>query len=507
MNDESKTLRRMAELVFKCQEDGAVHALAPQARQILAVFRALGTQITEAGDCAQMTWYYDRFARFFRAWVGGQVGPKPTLDEGCTFYDLLYMMKWRSISEPIDLTPFNDDVVAPFIAFTREFPWPDEPENRLTVSGAEHPRLAYLVGWDNLSSSNACARVTWTTILGHLALRKDPRSLVVYCTLAPKADLVEAARKASVELKVMRRNGSHEAMARAILREARQDRIDCLMFDTPDALTTLLVAKRMAPAQLYLEMGFDAWRAPNIEFCFQCFSVRWETLTDTPDRCLRLPLVDHLDFLAPERDPAAIEALRREVHGVLPDGKRPDVIYGFFGRMTKVTQPWLDLVERILLATPRAVCFIGGGGGQSPIVDDFLKRSPVASRIVYHNRYVDGHIVGRVIDVFLDTFPFPGSLACLECQAKGVPVVWLPGGYRDLMAERLELYRDVTLRAANEDEFVRIAVELAGPDRRAEASAHAHALARKFGNGEENAAQIEQVIRHFTVPAEPVLTT
>jgi len=504
MNDELTTLKRMADLVYKCQEDGAIRALEPQVRQILAVFRVLGTRITEAGDCPQMDFYYSRFARFFRDWLGGKIGPRPSMDEACAFYDLLYMMKWRSISEPIDLTPFNADVVEPFVAFVRRLPWRDEPENRVVPSGRSPAQLAYLIGWDNLSSSNACARVTWTTILGHLAQRPDTGSVVVYCAIPPKADVIEAARKASVELKVMWRNGSHEAAARVILRQAAADGIDCLMFDTPDALTTLLVVKRMAPAQLYLEMGFDAWRVPNIEFCFQCFSVRWETMVDTPDRCLRLPLVDHLDFLAPERDPAAIAALRNEINHVLPDGAAPEVVYGFFGRMTKVTQPWLDLVERILTATPRAVCFIGGGGGQNPIVDEFLRRSPVAARIVYHNRYVDGHIVGRAIDVFLDTFPFPGSLACLECQAKGVPVVWLPGGYRDVMAERLELYRDATLRAGDEDEFVRLAVMLAGRERRAEASAEAHALARKFGNGEENAAQIEQVIRHFTAPVELV---
>ncbi len=495
-------LKQIADGVFKAQASGKIRALEPQIGGIIAVFHELGNRVTAGGDRGEMQFYYDRFARVFRDWIQGRIGRLPSLNEACAFYDLLYLIKWRSINEPTDLTCFNADVLAPFLSLVARRPWPDLPENRTAINGAQPQRIAYLAIWKNLSSANACARVTWTTILGHQALRAGREPVVLYCVVPPEADLIEAAKKAGVELKLMWCQGGHEAIAKNILREMEKDRIDALLFDTPDALATLLVAKRSAPVQIYLEMGFDAWRAPNIEFCFQSFSVRWEELVATPDRCARLPLIDHIDFLAPERPAAEIEALRHEVNAVLPDGNPPDIVYGFFGRMTKVTLPWLKLVERILTATPRGVCYIGGGGGQSPIVEQFLKTSKVAKRIVYHPRYVDGHIVGRVIDVFLDTFPFPGSLACLECQAKGVPVVWMPQGYKDAMAERLEIYRDASLRAESEDDFVRLAVELASDDRHTAASAHARALALKFGNGEENAGQIEHVIRHFAQPAE-----
>jgi hypothetical protein len=498
MSDELTKLKQTAASVFQGQQAGKLQAFEKHAGNIFLMFRALGAHVTEAGDRKEMLFYYDRFARFFRAWLGGRVGAAPTLNQACGFYDLLYMMKWRSINEPTDLTSFNPDVLEPFVAFVRKSPWAGEPENRQLPSGAQPARLAYIASWDNLSSANACARVTWTTILGHKTLRGNHGSLVVYCTMRPAPDLVEAARKASIELKNMWRAGGTEETARAILREVEKDGIDALVIDTPDALATVLIVKRIAPVQIYLELGFDAWRAPNIEFCFQSFSVRWKELVNSPDRCARLPLIDHIDFLAPERSLAEIDALRKTIHAVLPDGQTPDIIYGFFGRMTKVTLPWLKLLVRILQATPRAVGYIGGGGGQSPIVENFLRTSSVANRIVYQPRYVDGHIVGRVINVFLDTFPFPGSLACLECQAKGVPVVWMPEGYKDQMAERLEIYRDKSLRAANEDEFVRLAVELAQPERCEQASAEAKALAHKFGHGEENAGQIEQVIQHFS---------
>lgn len=494
-------LKELASGVFKAQSKGMLRALEPQMKGILAVFVEFGNLLMAAGDRAEMQAYYARIALVFRDWVSGRAGRKPTITEACALYDLLYLLKWRSINEPTDLTSFNADVLAPFVAFVQSSRWEEEPENRTAASGSNPGRIAYIATWTNLSSANACARVTWTTILGHQALRRGGEPVVVYCTLPPEADLIAAAAKAGVRLEKMWQAGGAEAIARGIVRAMENDRIDSLLFDTPDAVTTLLVVKRAAPVQIYLEMGFDAWRAPNIEFCFQSFSVRWQELVATPDRCARLPLIDHIDFLAPERDPAEIDALRRQVFATMPDGGAPDIIYGFVGRMTKVTLPWLKLVERMLTASPRAVCYIGGGGGQSPIVDNFLRASPVATRIVYHPRYIDGHIVGRVIDVFLDTFPFPGSLACLEAMAKGVPVVWMPGGYKDQMAERLELYRDATLRAESEDDFVSLALELIDDDRYATASAQARALAHKFGNGEDNAGQIEQVIRRFLSPA------
>ncbi len=499
--DELTILKELADWAFKCQSNGMLRKSQHPMGDILSVFRALGARVTEAGDRREMLHYYERLSGFYRHWLSWDGARKPTLDQACVFYDLLYMIKWRSINEPADLTSFNPDVLEPFLRFASGFAWPGVPVDRRRPGGDGIPRLAYIASWNNLSSANACARVTWTTILGHMAARTGGVPVVVYCAVPPAPDLVEAARKASVVLKNMWRNGSPVESARAILCEAESDGIDALVFDTPDSLATLLVAKRAAPVQVYLEMGFDAWRAPNIEFCFQCFSVRWTELVSSPDRCARLPLIDHIDFLAPERSPAEIEALRRTVSAALPDGRGPDIVYGFFGRMTKVSLPWLRLVERILKQVPRGVCYIGGGGGQNPVVESFLRQSSVASRIIYHPKYVDGHVVGRVIDTFLDTFPFPGSLACLECQAKGVPVVWMPEGYRDQMAERLEIYRDGSLRADNQEDFVRLAVELVDKGRRAEASAAAMALANKFGNGEENAAKIDGVIMGLARPA------
>lgn len=505
--DELTILKQLADWAFKSQANGMLRKSQHPMGDILAVFRALGAKVTESGDRREMLYFYGRLAGFYRHWLGWDGGRKPTLDQACAFYDLLYMMKWRSINEPADLTSFNPDVLEPFLRFAAGNPWPGEPENRRRPSEGGLPRLAYIASWNNLSSSNACARVTWTTILGHMAARKGQSPVIVYCAVPPAADLVAAAQKASVVLKNMWRNGSPVESARAILREAEKDGIDALVFDTPDSLVTLLVAKRAAPVQIYLEMGFDAWRAPNIEFCFQCFSVRWTELVSSPDRCARLPLVDHIDFLAPERNQAEIEALRRTITAALPDGQAPEIVYGFFGRMTKVSLPWLRLVERILTNVPRGVCYIGGGGGQNPAVESFLRQSPVANRIIYHPRYVDGHVVGRVIDAFLDTFPFPGSLACLECQAKGVPVVWMPEGYRDQVAERLEIYRDESLRASDEDAFVSLAVDLVDRRRRAEASETARSLARKFGNGEENASRIEKIIEQCARPAEALVVS
>lgn len=497
-----KQLKQLGDSLLKFQASGVLRKAGQPVGTFLTVFRALGKYVMEAGDRDQMLAYYDRIAAFYRDLLLGKTGATPTLDEACAFYDLLYLMKWRSINEPTDLTSFNPYVLEPFLAFLRTHAWGRAGGARTAPRGGDVTRLAYLASWSNLSSSNACARVAWTTILGHKARHPEAGSVVVYCAVPPERDLIEAAKKASVELRNMWFNGAYEVAADAVMRAAEADGIDGLVIDTPDALATLLTFRRLAPVQIYLELGFDAWRGPNIEFNFQSFSTRWTELSTTPDNCAQLPLIDHMDFLAPERDPAEIEAMRRTIHAAAPDPAGPTVSYGFFGRMTKVTLPYLKLIERILQATPGAVAYLGGSGGQSPIVENFLKGSPVARRIVYQPKYVDGHIVGRVINVFLDTFPFPGSLACLECQGKGVPVVWLPSGYKDLMAGRLEIYRDQSLRAANEDEFVRYAIELADPVRRAEASAQALALARKFGNGEENAAKIEAKIESFLVPVE-----
>src|SRR6185436_14508130 len=107
---------------------------------------------------------------------------------------------------------------------------------------------------------------------------------------------------------------------------------------------------------------------------------------------------DASGWLAPEKAPAA-----REVRASL--GARGPV-YGSFGREEKLNSPaFLDAVVAILRRVPGAV-FLWTGRVQHPEIQKRFEAAGVAARCRFIG-WVDTKLYAQVIDVFLDSFPFP----------------------------------------------------------------------------------------------------
>ena len=75
---------------------------------------------------------------------------------------------------------------------------------------------------------------------------------------------------------------------------------------------------------------------------------------------------------------------------------------------------------------------------------------------------------GRLIDVFLDTFPFIGGLACRDVACHGKPVVSLLAGEWDIL---LKEERIPSLLVSSIDEYFNVATRLVLDDQFYKASA------------------------------------
>ena len=100
------------------------------------------------------------------------------------------------------------------------------------------------------------------------------------------------------------------------------------------------------------------------------------------------------------------------------------MILGTYGRLIKVTPDYLAIVESLLRRHPGITFAIGGSGDPAP-VRRFIAERGLEKRIHLFDGYVDGHLWGHALDVFLDTFPLHGGASCREVIAKGGPVVSL----------------------------------------------------------------------------------
>ncbi len=154
---------------------------------------------------------------------------------------------------------------------------------------------------------------------------------------------------------------------------------------------------------------------------------------------------------------------------------RGHTTFGCFNNLGKVTDRMLAVWGRILAAVPDARLLLKGGGlGEPAEQARFRDRLAAAgietARVDFLERTDDtaGHLAlyGRM-DVSLDTFPYHGTTTTCEALWMGVPVVTLAGDRHvsRVGASLLHAVGRPDWIAATEDDYVRIAVELADPAR------------------------------------------
>ncbi len=244
---------------------------------------------------------------------------------------------------------------------------------------------------------------------------------------------------------------------------------DILITDMNTAVPLAVFARRAAPAQVFLQAGLPAFPEPGLDAVFDGFGVGARETGWGRARRLPLYLPWDLEMLAPPPDPAQLAAERAALSG---DGP----LIGVYGRLVKLTPGYLRAVERILLAVPEAR-FVAGGTGDPAAIEDFARSSPVGARLQVQPRFVAGHAWGRLLDLFLDTWPQTGGESARETMAKGCPVVAL----HSAEMPAFDAQRDPALLARDWDAFCRHAIRLLrDPAERAEAGRRAADFARQM---------------------------
>ena len=190
-------------------------------------------------------------------------------------------------------------------------------------------------------------------------------------------------------------------------------------------------------------------------------------------------------------DPEHARSLRASLLKPLADDENA-IVFGSYGRLIKYTQDFMDRAQAILRQVENAVLFIGGTGN-GDMISDAIKSSDVGDRIAFVPQYVNGYLVSSAIDVFLDTDSFPGGISCLECQIKGVPVVWKHDEAGDNFAMLIS-NRDEELLARDDQEYVSKAVMLANAETRQRARTRAQAIATNSSDCTQAAREIEDFL-------------
>jgi hypothetical protein len=409
------------------------------------------------------------------------------IDRAADLYTLAHILLWRSTQNLDELRRFNTDVVLPFAAYlSRHF-----PKRPLRPATREIPRVAYLSETSDLFSSNAVAKTTVSLLLGQHAIRDPEDWPFLYCIKQPVQNLWDFAGETGLRVRDMSRaTPSH--MTQAILSQLEADEIDILIADSNCAVATMVLQQRPCRVQAFHENGFAPWSIPELDLAFMGITGPAPDIFDKRVAMHQTPRNTAAVFHCAARPQDQIDALRN----VLCAGTgvaQPSTVYGFYGRLGKITPAYMAAVEEILARDPKAIFFAGGTGSIAMIVER-RAASPAGDRIILYDEFIDGHLVSECIDVFLDTFPFPGGNACLEAQAHGVPVVWMQPA-PDSAMQLVFTLRDERLKARDSADFVELALQLADADRRQEHGLFAKALTARHGDMTEQATLVEELLR------------
>lgn len=457
----------------------AGHWPAELREALCSLIRHVGWQAVEAGEFPLL----ERLYKDFTSLLPRLLIDSSDVDRAADLYTLVHIMLWRRTQLLSELKTFNSDVVLPFTRFLDRI-FPQETPRTAT---RDIPRIAYLSETSELFGSNAVARITVSLMLGQQELRAEADHPILYCINRPAESLIAFGQEHGVQLRDMARPTPSQCVE-AILEQLRLDDIDILIADSNCAVATMVMQRRPARVQAFHENGFAPWAIPELDLAFMGITKPTAGLFNENTAMVQTPRNTAFVFQKAARPAAVIDSVRNVL--LTESGiARPSTIYGVYGRMAKITADYMGRIEAILLRDPSAIFFAGGTGRVSPIVE-YMRQSPVADRMVIYNDFIDGHVIGECIDIFLDTSPFPGGMSCIEVQARGVPVVWMAQAQADEKAI-IGDQRDPGLMAYDPESYIDLAVSLSDPAIRAGFSGNARLIAQRFGDMREQAEIVE----------------
>ena len=169
---------------------------------------------------------------------------------------------------------------------------------------------------------------------------------------------------------------------------------------------------RIAPVQIWWAMKYHSLKLPEIDGYLTNQSAG--TMKMVKGELWRSAPLASSDWYRPQLAPQA-RALRASYSD-------HDLLFGCIGREEKINSPpFLEAVARILKARPNAG-FLWTGRERSAAVQSTLERLGVAQRCHFIG-WVDTKLYAQVLDIFLDSFPFPCGFTLYEAMAAGKAVV------------------------------------------------------------------------------------
>lgn len=367
-----------------------------------------------------------------------------SLPQACLIYDALYGLYWCGAQSIMDMRNFDKNAVKPFLKFlSRSLFRTDNqiPLLQLARTPKKNLRIAYICHYANFERGNAIAPLIET--LTKLHSKFDNRDIFIFCVQWSSVEFIERFKDTNITIRNIPAKNNYNCIDE-IVDAIRSDNIDVVINDVATSIATYIFVKRVAPIQIWLEMGYPFWSIKYVDWTLLIGKL-WQPWFGVPkDYCSSVKI----RLKPPDiKSPNAHEV--EEVKLSLPNGMK---FLAVFTRLIKITSEYLEIIEEILTEETNTHMLIAGAG-DAELIKSFFLNSPLSSRITVIESNIDISIYREIIYIFLDTFPFVGGLACREVGTRGIPVVSLISGEWDYL---LQYERVPSLLAKSKKEYINI---------------------------------------------------
>lgn len=407
------------------------------------------------------TMLYEPLRKALQYW---SAAPSPDINLLCELLDFLYFLVWCFDESS---TKQSQRLVDPLRTVSTCFARTVAPRRLPPPASAGPYRIAWLAMFAESTNPISVA-------LRHMApaLRAISHELDIYAWRFSDEAFREFSRDAGATWHARGRETAEDTIL-AVEAQAARDKPVIVISDMNNAVPTALFSRRLAPVQIFLQGGMPAWPVQNLDAVFNSFGFDSEVAGWGEAEMLGFNPPWDLAALDPPVGQHDIVTER----AALPKGHR---LIGSFGRLVKITRPYLDAAEQILMRCKDTALVLGGTGDPAAI-KAFIAASLVGERIHVAARFVPGHIWTHILEVFLDTCPVTGGESCRQMIANGKPVVTLHS--REMPA--IDLQRDPTLVARDWTDYVDRTVRLLeDPSAYAAACQRARALASRMSDSD-----------------------
>ena len=254
-------------------------------------------------------------------------------------------------------------------------------------------------------------------VKGCAQLKAPSVTPIVYCFSGESTEMVDAFARFGVEVVQLQQrlphlnNRSFEKLLefRKILQQAR---VNHLVWISVEVMMSMAFSIRLAPVQSWWAMKYNNLELEDMDGHITGGSVyRFKNING---RRWRIALAGVDNWFDPEQTSLAVEVKKKYAE---------KTVLATIAREEKLTDKnYLNSICDILEQNPTTV-FLWAGRTQLPMIQRHFENRQVVRQTEFIG-WVNTRLYAQVIDIFLDSYPFPCGFTAFQSMAAGKPVVF-----------------------------------------------------------------------------------